>query len=87
MTDQFSSLHPSLSGPAATGFGIIPDDDVDLQEATRGLYVGSGGDLAVVILSGASLVLTNVPGGAILPLRVTRVLETGTTAADIVGLA
>lgn len=87
MTDHFSSLHPSLSGPAATGFGVIPDDDVDLPETTRGLYLGSGGDLAVVMLSGTSLVLTNVPGGAILPLRVTRVLETGTTAAGIVGLA
>ncbi|MCM2396971.1 hypothetical protein NBH19_12905 [Rhizobium sp. S95] len=86
MTDRFSNVHPSLSGPASTGFAILPDDDVDLVETTRGLYLGSGGDIAVVMASGASIVLTSVPGGSILPLRVSRVLDTGTTADGIVGL-
>lgn len=86
MTDRFSDVHPSLSGPASSGFVILPDDDANLLETTRGLYVGSGGDIAVVMASGASVVLTNIPSGSILPLRVSRVLDTGTTADGIVGL-
>ncbi|PZU85939.1 MAG: hypothetical protein DI528_10780 [Shinella sp.] len=86
MTDRFSNVHPSLSGPASTGFTILPDDDANLLETTRGLYIGSGGDISVVMTSGASIVLTNVPGGSILPLRVNRVLATGTTTSGIVGL-
>lgn len=87
MTDRFADFQPSLSGPASTGFAIVPDNDVDLPEATRALYVGSGGDLAVTMLSGATVVFTSVAGGSLLPLRVVRVRATGTTAGAIVGLA
>lgn len=87
MTDRFADFQPSLSGPASTGFAIVPADDTDLPETTRALYVGGSGDLAVTMLSGASLVLTAVAGGSLLPLRVVRVWATGTTAGAIVGLA
>jgi hypothetical protein len=87
MTDRFADFQPSLSGPASTGFAIVPGNDTDLPEATRALYVGSGGDLAVTMLSGATVVFTNVAGGSLLPLRVVRVRATGTTAGAIVGLA
>jgi hypothetical protein len=86
MTDRFESLSPSISGPAASGFAVSPSDASDLQETTRALYIGTGGDLAVFMLTGESLLLKQVPQGVILPLRVTRVLLTGTTAADIVAL-
>lgn len=87
MTDRFANFQPSLSGPASTGFAIVPSNDTDLPEATRALYVGSGGDLAVTMLSGAAVVLTGVAAGSLLPLRVVRVRTTGTTAGAIVGLA
>lgn len=87
MTDRFANFQPSLSGPASTGFAIVPSNDTDLPEATRALYVGSGGDLAVTMLSGAAVVLTSVAAGSLLPLRVVRVRTTGTTAGAIVGLA
>lgn len=87
MTDRFANFQPSLSGPASTGFAIAPSNDTDLPEATRALYVGSGGDLAVTMLSGATVVLTGVAAGSLLPLRVVRVHATGTTAGTIVGLA
>ncbi|KAA0700020.1 hypothetical protein DTW90_07180 [Neorhizobium sp. P12A] len=86
MTDRFESLSPSISGPAISGFPVAPNDASDLQETTRGLYIGTGGDLAVFMLAGDSLLLKQVPQGIVLPLRVTRVLQTGTTAADIVAL-
>lgn len=87
MTDRFADFQPSLSGPASTGFAVTPSNDTDLPEATRALYVGAGGDLAVTMLSGATVVLAGVSGGSLLPLRVVRVRATGTTAAAIVGLA
>ena len=86
MYDRFSTSNPSLSGPASSGFQIVPDDDDDLSEATRGLYIGQSGDLALTTVSGADITLKAVPAGSLLPIRVRRVLASGTTASDIVGL-
>ncbi|MFD1251784.1 MULTISPECIES: hypothetical protein [Devosia] len=86
MTDRFASHAATIDGPAQHGFAISPHDSTELSEATRALYVGAGGTLAVVTVSGASLAFANVSAGSILPLRVVAVKATGTTAADIVGL-
>ncbi|CDZ26305.1 hypothetical protein [Neorhizobium galegae] len=86
MPDRFANTQASLSGPAASGFSITPSDSSDLPETTRALYVGTGGHLSVRMLSGETLALSNVPAGGLLPLRVTRVFATGTTAAAITGL-
>lgn len=48
--------------------------------------VGSAGDLAVVLKNGSTLTLPSLEPGVIYPVRVRRVLETGTTAAGIKGL-
>ncbi|KGD86576.1 MULTISPECIES: hypothetical protein [Rhizobium/Agrobacterium group] len=86
MHDRFANMQASLSGPASSGFSITPSDGSDLPEATRALYVGTGGNLTVRMLSGETLTLSNVSSGSLLPLRITRVLATGTTAAAIAGL-
>lgn len=86
MPDRFADMQASLSGPASSGFSITPSDGSDLPETTRALYVGTGGHLSVRMLSGETLTLSNVFSGSFLPLRVTRVLSTGTTAAAITGL-
>lgn len=86
MTDRFIGREPGLDGPAIHGFGITPNNDVALAEVTRALYVGTAGDVAVLLMSGSSITLTNVPAGTLLPLRVQRVLATGTSATSIVGL-
>jgi hypothetical protein len=52
---------------------------------TRALYVGGGGDARVRMLGGAVVTLSNVPTGALIPIRVTQVLATGTSANGIVG--
>lgn len=64
----------------------ITPHDTNTVEKTRGLYVGTGGDITVVNLQGNSVVFANVPDGTILPIRITAVKATGTTASDIVGL-
>ncbi len=86
MPDRFSSHTASLTGPAQHGFPIVPSDASDLSEATRAIHIGVGGNIAVTMLSGANLVLSNVSSGSLLPIRVLRVLETGTTASNLVGL-
>jgi hypothetical protein len=86
MPDRFANTQSSLSSPASSGFAVTPSDAESLQEASRALYVGSGGNLSVRMLSGEILALANVPGGTLLPLRVTAVLSTGTTAASIAAL-
>jgi hypothetical protein len=86
MTDRFADTFPGLDAPASHGFAITPDDESDLYETTRALYVGGTGDIAVILASGAALVFTNIAGGTILPLRTRRVQATGTSATGIVGL-
>lgn len=51
-----------------------------------GLYVGTGGNVALKTRQGGSTVtFTNVPSGSTIPLRVVQVLSTSTTATNIVG--
>ncbi|AVF05061.1 MULTISPECIES: spike base protein, RCAP_Rcc01079 family [Devosia] len=85
--DRYSTHTQALDAPATHGFAITPNDATDLSEITRAIYVGSSGALAVTFVSGAELVLPNVPAGSLLPLRLQRVRATGTTATDIVGLS
>lgn len=87
-TDPFSSASDSLIAPARIAFVITPEDALDLPSATRAIYVGTGGDLAVQSVgSDAVVILRNVPSGTILPIRAGAVRDTDTTAADLVGLA
>lgn len=86
MTDRFQTSSPSLSGPAAHGFAVTPSDSSLLSETTRGLYVGAAGDITALMLSGANVTFSDVPAGTILPVRLTKIMATGTTASDIVAL-
>lgn len=86
MPDRFQYSTPSLSGPAAHAFAVTPNDSTDLSETTRALYVGTSGSVAAVMASGTTVTFASVQSGTTLPVRVTRVLATGTTASTIVGL-
>ena len=86
MPDRFSANAASLSGPASHAFPIIPSDTTDLTEAVRALYVGTGGAVSLRTVSGSAATFLTVSAGSILPVRADRVLQTGTTAGDIVGL-
>ena len=86
MSDRFANTQSSLSSPASSGFAVTPSDAGSFSETSRALYVGSGGNLSVRMLSGETLTLANVPAGVLLPLRATAVLATGTTASAITAL-
>ncbi|HTO28109.1 MAG TPA: hypothetical protein VL017_05920 [Devosia sp.] len=86
MPDLFSNHAPGLESPAVHGFAISPSDGADLADVTRAVYVGGSGNLALTLLSGATLTFTGVAGGTLLPLRTKAVKATGTTATNLVGL-
>ena len=85
MTDRYSDHASNLVSPAAGGYAIVPHDSHAVPEVTRAVYVGSGGNLVVELAWGATLTFANLPSGALLPIRVNRVL-TATTASSLVGL-
>ncbi len=77
----------SLASPADEAEAVTPSDTVNLTATSRALYVGVGGDVtAVMKTTGGAQLFKNVPSGTILPIRVTRVNNTGTTATTIVAL-
>lgn len=86
MSDSFHEQRVELTSPCNNGFSIVPSDAVDLSRTTRGIYVGSSGDLNVTTKGGDTVTLKNLAAGIVHPLRVSRVWATGTTATDIVGV-
>lgn len=62
---------------------ITPNDSTDI-EVTRGVLLESDGPLAVIAEGdSSSIVIPALTGGVFHPLRVTRILATGTTAATV----
>ncbi len=72
--------------PAYDGFAISASDTVDLARTTRGVFVGTGGDLKVTLVGGSTVLMRNLGSGCLLPIQATRVFATETTASDLVGL-
>ncbi len=86
--DPFASAVDSVTAPASDCFQITPDDTNDLSQATKALYVGTGGNIVLrSVGSENDVTLRNVVGGSIIDIRTRAVRATGTTASDIVGLA
>lgn len=65
---------------------ITTSDTATSEDPTRGIYVGSAGNIKVDMVSGGTVTFANVPSGVILPIQVTRVYATGTTATQMIGL-
>lgn len=86
--DPFKSVGDSLIAPSEYCFAIVPDDNNEIERATKAIYVGTGGDVVLQLLAApVPVTFRNVPSGAVIDVRVARVRATGTTALDIVGLA
>lgn len=80
--DRVISAH-SL-GSVTRGEAVTPSDANELTSVSRGLYIGVGGAVRVIMQDGSDLTLVGVLTGAFLPLRVKQVKATGTTALSIV---
>lgn len=86
MNDPFATYAAGLSSPAVHAMTITPSDDEDLPVPTRAIYVGAPGDVAVVMMGGETVTFPGAVAGTTLPIRVRRVLATGTTSGALVGL-
>ena len=78
---------PNDANSAAYASAVVKSDTTALL-ATRGLWVGGAGDVAVKMAGdGATVTFLGVPAGTLLPIKVTAVMSTNTTATNILALA
>lgn len=80
----------NITDPSSRYAAVTPSDtdgSGDLVEISRAIYVGTGGNLIAITMTGAEVTFTSVPDGTLLPIRAKRIKATGTTATNIVSLA
>lgn len=77
------------SAPGRTAFAITPDDSNDLSIYAKVLYIGVSGDVVLIPIdsagAGTSVTFKGHPVGYLL-CGSRRVLATGTTATNILGI-
>ena len=86
MADQHQFAAEGLTSPADNAAAVTPSDSTDLAFTSRALYVGGAGNIVCTMLGGGDVTFAAVPAGSILPVRVTRVKATSTTATSIINL-
>lgn len=65
---------------------VVPADASDIAPFATRLWIGGAGNIKVNTLAGSTVTIVGIPAGTLLPLTVTRVFSTGTTATSIVAL-
>lgn len=86
--DRFNETTDSLIAPARRCSGVEPSDTLEQPTVSKAVYVGIGGDLVVrCVDDDADVTFADVQAGTLLPIRVSHVRSTGTTAQAIVVLA
>lgn len=90
LTDDFQNMAESLTAPSDNAVAVTPNDSTDLANRPRALWIGGAGNLVVHMRdatgAAASVTFSNVAAGTLLPIRPSRVLNTGTTASSIVAV-
>ena len=76
----------SKSDPARGFSAVTTSDTVDLPANVRAIYVGVSGDVSAVPLGGGTAVVFKAAPVGVLPIEVSRINATDTTATDIVAL-
>ncbi len=65
---------------------ITPSDTRELEPRPREIFVGVTGDVTIINSSGESVLFKAVPAGSYIKQRALKVMATGTTATDMVGI-
>lgn len=77
---------PTDISPARGGQAVTTSDSTTYAP-TRAVWVGGAGNLAVVMVDqSAAITLTGVAAGTLLPISVTKIMSTNTTATNITAL-
>jgi hypothetical protein len=75
------------SVPATDGEAVTPHNSTNMTNVSRALWVGGAGNItAVMHPSGTVLLFSGIAAGTLLPIRVSRVNSTGTTATLITAI-
>lgn len=72
---------------STTAAAVTPSNTIALPDVTRYLYVGVTGDVTVIMAEDATqtpILFKAVPAGTFMPIAVTQVMSTGTTATNLV---
>jgi len=89
MNDPFKGKSSQVGAPPRNGFEITPNDGADLPNVVQSIYVGQGGDIAVLWVdepSDANVVtFRNANAGSYIIGQFRRVMATGTTALNLIG--
>lgn len=77
-----------VDATSARNLTAITKSDSTVLISLRALWVGGAGDVAVIAVGDTvAVTITAVPAGTLLPIAVSKVMSTNTTATNIVGLA
>jgi hypothetical protein len=86
--DTFEPALDSLIAPARNAFSVTPHDTAALASLPKAIYIGTSGNITLrAIDSTQDVVFFNVPSGSIIDVRAKFIRATGTTAANMIGLA
>jgi hypothetical protein len=78
---------PPAPGPYTHGTAITPADGTVFAVPTRGIIIGAAGTLAVLFAGDTvPVTITGLQIGWVHELAVTKVLATGTTATNVIGV-
>jgi hypothetical protein len=87
MADPFGEYRGNMLAGAERAFSITPNDSADLATVTRGIFVGTTGNLKVLLVGDSDPVIFNgVAAGVVHSLRVKRVYAADTTASNLLGV-
>lgn len=80
-----------FGAPAFFALSIGSGSDSDLATVCRGVYVGGAGDVKVDLYgdgnnAGGTVTFVGVQAGSVLPIVVSRVYATGSSATSMIGL-
>lgn len=88
MADRFQNYSDSPLAPATAPFAIVPSDATELPLASKGIYVGTGGDVTLRgINATADVTYRNLPDASYIAVRASHVRATGTTATNLIAEA
>ena len=84
MADNYATFIDGLNTPHRDAVSITPSNTIVIDD-TKAVYAGGAGTLKVTTSKGNDVTFVVIAGG-LLPIRVTKIFATGTTATLIVAL-
>lgn len=86
MADKFDGSD-GVMAPARSAAAVTPHDTNALANVSKALYVGGAGNIACRLVDASTdVTFTGIPAGTVLPIRVSHVRSTSTTATSIVSI-